>query len=44
MTDFLNVYVAGDILQTFVNMFLVIVGLDLVTLVCMIFAKAKDSV
>lgn len=43
MNDFLNLYVDGNILKTFLNLIEVVVGLDLVTLVCMLFAKAKDS-
>lgn len=44
MIDALNVIVDGDLLRTFGNIFTVIIALDLFTLVCMIFAKAKNDV
>lgn len=42
MNDFLNVYVDGDIIKTFVNLIEVVVALDLVSLVCLVFSKARD--
>lgn len=44
MGDFLNCYVDGNILKTFLNLIETIVALDLVTLVAMILAKAKNEV
>lgn len=44
MSDFLNIYVEGNILLTFVNLVELIVALDVVTLVLMIFGKAKDNI
>lgn len=44
MSDFLNAYVDGNILKTFLNIFEIVVALDLFTLVCMLFAKAKNEV
>lgn len=44
MNDFLNAYVDGNILKTFLNMFEIIVALDLVTLVAMLFGRVKNDV
>ena len=44
MNDFLNLVSEGDLLVTFANLFEVVVALDLVTLVCMIFGKAKNDI
>lgn len=44
INDFLQLYVEGNILKTFLNMFEVVIALDLVTLVCMIFARAKNDI
>lgn len=45
MNDLLNlVYAEGDILKTFVQLILVIVGLDLVTLVLMLFGRVTKDV
>lgn len=45
MNDLLNlVYAEGDILKTFVQLILVVVGLDLVTLVLMLFGRATKDV
>lgn len=44
MIDILNLYVDGDILRTFINVFTVVIALDLGSLVCMLFAKAKNEV
>lgn len=39
MGDFLGIVVKGDLLSTFVNMFEIIVCLDLFASVCMIFGS-----
>lgn len=44
MNDFLGVVVEGDIMSTFVRLVEVVIALDVVTLVCMLFAKAKNDV
>lgn len=44
MSDFLGVVVAGDLLSTFVRLIEVVIALDAVTLVCMLFARAKNDV
>lgn len=43
INDFLQIYVDGNILKTFLNMFELIIALDLITLVCMIFGRAKND-
>lgn len=43
INDFLELYVDGNILKTFANMFEIVIALDLVTLVCMIFGRAKND-
>lgn len=44
MIDAFQVVVDGDLLRTFANIFTVVVVMDLFTLVCMIFGKAKNDV
>lgn len=44
MADFFGVYVDGNIFKTFVNLFEVVVALDLFTMIAMMFANGKNEV
>lgn len=44
MNDVLNIVVEGDLLRTFVNMFTVIIALDIFASVCAVFAKMGSGV
>lgn len=44
MSDFLHIVDEGNLLVSFANIIEVIVALDLVTLVCMIFGRAKNDI